>query len=147
MKITVLSFEKKSRSPFEEMIQDYKKRVSSRFFIEEKYLKDGESGCSNREVASTLKNYENSFICLLDEDGKGIDTHSFIDILLRLEQNGKSIVFIIGPHSGFEEPITFRYDMLLSLSRMTFSHQIAKLLLFEQIYRTFCYQSNHPYNK
>jgi len=147
VKITILSFEKRSHSPYEGMIQEYKKRISSRFSIDERYLKVGADGSCGKEIELSLKNYKNSFVCLLDESGKDIDTRSFADMLLRLNETEKNITFIIGPHSGFEKPITFRYDMILSLSRMTFSHQIARLLLFEQIYRAFCYYCNHPYNR
>lgn len=146
MKIVILSFEKPSRSPFEEIIKEYTLRVSNRFVIEEKFLKV-EKGDINKRIELFLKDYKNSFICVLDERGKGKTTADFADMLIKSEQSGKTSIFLIGPHDGFEKPIKFKYDLMLSFSPMTFSHQIARLLLFEQIYRVYCIITGHPYNK
>ncbi|MGC9042410.1 MAG: 23S rRNA (pseudouridine(1915)-N(3))-methyltransferase RlmH [Myxococcota bacterium] len=146
MKIVIFSFEKIDRSPFEEIIKEYKIRVAHRFVIEERVIKSKKEDIS-AQIDSLLNKYDNAFICVLDENGKKISTTDFADMLIKLEQNHKRIIFLIGPPDGFLKPIRFRYDMILSLSIMTFSHQIARLLLYEQIYRVYCAITGHPYNK
>ncbi len=116
MKITIFSFEKKSRSPFEDVISEYRKRVSARFSVEERYIKDEMAEDQGRKIITAFSSFRNPFVILLDEQGRETDSRSFADMLLRLEQNGKNIVFVIGPHSGFQKPVKFRYDMMLSLS-------------------------------
>lgn len=146
MKIVVISFEKGSKSPFENIINEYKKRMSSRLSIEEKFLR-----VKNNKIfpciESVLQSYKNPFVCVLDEKGSTFSTSDFVELLLKIELSGKTAVFLIGPDIGFKQPLSIKVDLLLSFSKMTFSHQIARLLLFEQFYRTYCSICNHPYNK
>ncbi|MCX7945070.1 MAG: 23S rRNA (pseudouridine(1915)-N(3))-methyltransferase RlmH [Deltaproteobacteria bacterium] len=145
MKIKVISFEKNNHSPFEMVIRNYKLQMSTRFAIEERFIRRGDS--TNEKLQELLSTYKNSFICILDVYGKTMNTREFTQTLLDIEKAGKTVVFVIGPETGFEKPIKYNFNLLLSLSKMTFSHRIARLLLFEQIYRTYCYITNHPYNK
>ncbi len=146
MRIVVISFEKESHSPFDDIIRDYKGRIASRLIIEEKFLRIKIKDIPS-QIELIVSQYKNPKVCVLDESGRTLNTMDFIKMLIRFEQEGRTIIFIIGPPNGFEKPFRFKYDLLISLSSLTFSHQIARLLLFEQIYRTYCFLSNHPYNK
>jgi 23S rRNA (pseudouridine1915-N3)-methyltransferase len=147
VRITILSFEKTGKSPYEDQIEEYKKRVRNRFEISERFLREDKLSDTNAIIAPLLEGLRNSTVCVLDQSGESMDTNKFTNLLSRAEEKGRQIVFVIGPHSGLNKPIRFRYDHIISLSPMTFSHQIARLLLFEQLYRGYSIITGHPYNK
>ncbi len=75
--------------------------------------------------------------------GELLDTHAFA----KLFESSSSFAFFIGGAYGFEEPFVKRCDMALSLSPLTMSHKIAKVVLLEQIFRALSIVHNHPYHK
>ncbi len=81
----------------------------------------------------------------LDPAGKQLDSADFSQIFARHEQLGRDIVFLIGAHDGLTADQRTRADQLLSLSPMTFPHELARAILAEQIYRAFTMLRNHPY--
>lgn len=147
MKITILSFERAGKSPYEKQIEEYKKRVKNRYDIQERFIKEEKGSNTNTCILPVVKDLKNTLVCVLDQTGQNMDTKGFTSLVSRAEGEGRGILFIIGPHSGLNKPIEFRYDYIISLSSMTFSHQIARLILFEQIYRSFTITTGHPYNK
>jgi len=84
-----------------------------------------------------------SFNIILDPLGKEITTEKFANIL---ERNSK-VNFFIGGAYGFSREFIKKGDLILSLSQLTMSHKIAKVVLFEQIYRALTINGNHPYHK
>lgn len=87
------------------------------------------------------------FVVLLDENGKQFSSEGFSEFLQkRLNSGIKQLVFIIGGPYGFSEEIYNRADSKLSLSKMTFSHQMVRLFFVEQIYRAFTILKNEPYH-
>jgi 23S rRNA (pseudouridine1915-N3)-methyltransferase len=82
---------------------------------------------------------------LLDPDGKVFDSASFAVIFAQAATRGQDIVFAIGGHDGFPSGWRDRADLLLSLSRMTMPHELARVMLAEQIYRAFTILRGHPY--
>jgi 23S rRNA (pseudouridine1915-N3)-methyltransferase len=88
-----------------------------------------------------------SFVVVLDLLGKQISSEAFSDIFRSQMMHGRNIDFIIGGAFGLDTSILLLADVKLSLSKMTFPHQLAKLLLFEQIYRAQTILNNHPYHK
>lgn len=147
MRVKVISFEKRSRSPFEGAISDYKKQFLRRFSLEEIFLSKGQPEDTVKKIEVIIRGSKNPFVCILDSRGEELTTEGFTNILLDCEKVGRDIIFIIGPREGLCRSLEIEYDLILSLSRLTFSHRIARLLLFEQIYRAFCYTINHPYNR
>ena len=86
-------------------------------------------------------------IVLLDEHGKEMRSLEFAEYMKRkMNTVNKRLVFIIGGPYGFSEEVYKRSDARLSLSRMTFSHQIVRAIFAEQIYRAFTILNNEPYH-
>ena len=81
----------------------------------------------------------------LDPTGRSIDSAQFVRIVERAESDGQDLVFLIGGHAGLPPDWKPRADLLLSLSPMTFPHELARAMLAEQIYRAFTTLRGHPY--
>ena len=87
------------------------------------------------------------WIILLDERGKTFSSLEFADQMQNLMNQGmKQIVFVIGGAYGFSEDVYNRANQKLSLSKMTFSHQMIRLIFVEQIYRAMTILNNEPYH-
>ena len=87
------------------------------------------------------------FVILLDERGKEMGSIEFAEFLDRQFQDSKkSLVFVIGGAYGFSPEVCERGNMQLSLSKMTFSHQVIPLFFIEQLYRAFTIIRGAPYH-
>jgi len=78
----------------------------------------------------------------LDVSGKQMTSEEFSNLL-----KNQNLLFIVGGPEGLDEKILSKSDLTLSLSKMTFTHQIARILLLEQIYRGFTIQKNEKYHR
>jgi 23S rRNA (pseudouridine1915-N3)-methyltransferase len=106
---------------------------------QEQKLKEG------RKILESVK--EDDFVVLLDEKGKEFRTIEFAEwIKQRLIQPGKRILFVIGGAWGFSEEVYGIADLKISLSKMTFPHQLVRLLFTEQLYRAFTIIKGLPYH-
>lgn len=86
-------------------------------------------------------------VILLDEHGKQYGSVEFATLLQnKINYEGKDIVFIIGGAYGFSEPVYNRANSKISLSKMTFSHQMVRAIFAEQIYRAFTIMKGEPYH-
>lgn len=86
-------------------------------------------------------------VILLDEKGKHYSSEQFAEFLQkRFNQGGKCVVFVIGGAYGFSEELYQRAQGKLSLSSMTFSHQMIRMIFFEQLYRAMTIQKGEPYH-
>ena len=81
----------------------------------------------------------------LDPAGKPLDSAAFASLVAKSEMEGRDLVFLIGGHDGLPSGWADRADQLLSLSAMTFPHELARAMLAEQIYRAFATLRGHPY--
>jgi 23S rRNA (pseudouridine1915-N3)-methyltransferase len=82
---------------------------------------------------------------LLDPAGRALNSAQFTAIVEKAEMEGRDLVFVIGGHDGLPPAWKPRADLLLSLSPMTFPHELARAMLAEQIYRAFTTLRGHPY--
>ncbi|MBQ2364564.1 MAG: 23S rRNA (pseudouridine(1915)-N(3))-methyltransferase RlmH [Alistipes sp.] len=90
---------------------------------------------------------ESDHLMLLDEHGAELRSIEFADMLQRRMSAGtKRLVFVIGGPYGFSEAVYQRANSKLSLSKMTFSHQIVRAIFTEQLYRAFTILKNEPYH-
>jgi 23S rRNA (pseudouridine1915-N3)-methyltransferase len=80
-----------------------------------------------------------------DPAGKPLDSAAFAKLVADAEMDARDLVFLIGAHDGLPEGFAARADRLLSLSAMTFPHELARAMLAEQIYRAFATLRGHPY--
>jgi len=101
-----------------------------------------------REGEQTLRFFRNEdYIVLLDGKGKELSTVEFSSWLEKsFMLQKKRILFVIGGAWGFSGEVRKKADMSLSLSRLTFSHQMVRLLFLEQLYRAFTIMKGEPYH-
>lgn len=83
----------------------------------------------------------------LDEGGKAISTHFVAKQLDQWQMNGQDVNLIIGGADGLDHSILLNAHQTWSLSKLTFPHQLVKVLVVEQIYRAFSLLNNHPYHR
>ena len=82
---------------------------------------------------------------LLDPAGRALDSAGFISLVEKAERDGRDVVFVIGGADGLPAEWRARADLLLGLSAMTMPHELARVVLAEQIYRAFTALRGHPY--
>ena len=105
--------------------------------------------CEMREIrpdrADLWEKHPSGRKILLDPAGKPMDSAGFAKLIAAAEMEGRDLVFAIGGHDGLPPAWRSRADLLLSLSAMTFPHELARAMLAEQIYRAFATLRGHPY--
>jgi 23S rRNA (pseudouridine1915-N3)-methyltransferase len=155
MKIKLYCIGKTNFSFIEEGIMLYQKRIMHFIDFEVIYLPDIKnvknmpvSELKKKEGQVLIKNIGvNDFLCLLDEKGMIFSSESFGRKLgEKMDQGLKVLVFVIGGAFGFSDEIYERANMKISLSSMTFSHQIVRLIFMEQLYRAFTIIKGIPYH-
>lgn len=107
------------------------------------------SSCQMREITperfDVFEKHPSAKKVFLDPAGKTMDSAAFISLVQNAEDEGRELVFLIGGHDGLPAAWKPRADLLLSLSAMTFPHELARAMLAEQIYRAFTTLRGHPY--
>ena len=89
--------------------------------------------------------FKNNIIISLSEEGKQFNSIELTSLLLNFKN--KKIIFLIGDADGISSDVKKQSDLLLSLSCLTFPHELARLILMEQIYRALSISSNSPYHR
>jgi len=155
MKVVVMSVGR-VRQPF--VVQgegEYLQRIKGSFQVElvELGMEAPESmsvsEVQNREADEILKRVKGyDYLVVLDERGKGISSTQLSEFLqARMNSGIKTVCFVIGGAYGFSEKIRQEADTILSLSSLTFPHQLARLLLVEQLYRAHTILKGVSYHK
>ena len=142
MKIRLLMLGKTRRPEIRAILDDYVKRIGRSGPIEVTEVRDGEAALKKLEAdraATTV---------LLDVAGKNFDSNAFAKWLGEFRDRGtREIIFLCGDAEGFPNSLRQRAHQKLSLSAMTFSHELARVMLAEQLYRAFAILSGSPYPK
>lgn len=155
MTITLVLVGKTDNRHLEALINDYKKRLSHfvKFDIsiipDLKRRKNMEIELQKeKEGEFILKHISNSdFVVLLDENGDEYSSTKLASWLQKRMNTGlKNLVFVVGGPYGFSSDVYARGNQQLSLSKMTFSHQMIRLFFTEQLYRAFTILGNLPYH-
>lgn len=155
MKITLLAIGKTDDTRIEQLTQMYVDRLQHYIKFELEIIPDlkktknlNENQQKTEEGKLILNKLEKSdFVTLLDEKGKKYTSINFAELINKRSVSGlKRLVFIIGGPYGFSPDIYSRANSKLSLSDMTFSHQMVRLFAVEQIYRAFTILRNEPYH-
>lgn len=112
-------------------------------------VKADHSRAKEREAERILKRVSpDSVLVALDEKGKGMTSPDIAGFIQKLRDSGtKEISFAVGGSLGLGEKVRERADLVLSLSQMTFTHQMVRIILLEQIYRAFTIIKGEPYHK
>ena len=99
-----------------------------------------------KKILSKIK--DNSYLIALAIDGKNLSSEELAETINKLGVRGVSnITFVIGGSLGLSDEVLSRADYKLSFSKMTFPHQLFRVMLLEQIYRAFRIMKNEPYHK
>jgi len=150
VKINLYIIEKKENDEYnkicEHFIKSFKKYGSLKIYsIWNKDINKAHKSSNPKQIYTTIfeRYLKNQFNIALDVNGKTVNSYIFSDIL----KNKQKINFFIAGAYGFENDFLNNYDLVLSLSDLTLSHKIAKVVLCEQIFRGFSIIYNHPYHK
>ena len=155
MTIQIICIGKTDEKPLEELISKYEKRLPSHWNYQRIEIPDlknrknlSESQQKEKEAELILaKINPTDIVILLDEKGKQQHSTAFAASIQELmNQSVKQIVFLIGGPYGFADEIYARANRKLSLSQMTFTHQMVRLFLVEQLYRAFAILQGKPYH-
>ena len=139
--IRILAGGKKNRAWLLDACDDYEKRLRKPYEISWQFVDESELD------AKVLALNAKSFVVLLDERGKLLESPELAHEINEVFLNGKELVFVIGGAFGYFSPaMQARADLILSFSKMVFPHQICRLILVEQIYRAQEIQLGHPYH-
>ncbi|MCK4846522.1 MAG: 23S rRNA (pseudouridine(1915)-N(3))-methyltransferase RlmH [Deltaproteobacteria bacterium] len=158
MKILLLSVGTIKKSYMSSAIEDYLKRIKRYTPLDVLSVKDETLSVKmprgdvlKREgarIAAKLK--DGDYIISLTDSGEGFTSHKFSEKIERILAStgitARRIVFIVGGAYGLDEDIIARSNISLSLSKMTLPHELARLVLAEQIYRAFTIMRSEPYS-
>lgn len=155
MTIKLLAIGKTDSASLQHLITGYEKRLGHYIRFELEIIPDiknvknlSEKEQKEKEGESILKKLNNTdILVLLDENGKQYDSVEFSKYLQKKMNSGlKQLVFAIGGPYGFSPAVYKKAQGKLSLSKMTFSHQMVRLFVIEQLYRAFTILRNEPYH-
>jgi 23S rRNA (pseudouridine1915-N3)-methyltransferase len=140
MKIRLLMLGKTRRAELRAGIDDYVKRISHSCPIEVQELRSADAVLKQLDVNRAATSV------LLDAGGKAHDSDSFAKWLGTQRDTGtRELVFVCGDADGFPGELRERVRQKISLSPMTYSHELARVMLLEQLYRAFAILSGSPY--
>ena len=155
MNIKLLSIGKTDNKQLQVLIEDYTKRLSHYIKFKLDIIPDlkntknlNEKKQKQKEGELILSKLSNSdVLVLLDENGKQYNSVEFSTYLQKHMNSGiKQLVLVIGGPYGFSEDVYQKANAKISLSKMTFSHQMVRLFVVEQLYRGLTILRNEPYH-
>lgn len=159
MKISVISVGKLKEKYLKAGIEEYRKRLGRYCTLDiieltDEKTPDNASDATNEAIKKKegdriLKSLKDDSYCIvLAIEGKSLSSEELADHMDKLFVSGKShISFIIGGSLGLSDDVLGRADYQLSFSKMTFPHQMMRMILLEQIYRSYRIINNEPYHK
>ncbi len=155
MKVELLFLGKTKDSYLAEGIDKYKKRLNYYTSVSVKIIKTKVRLSANDELLKAKEGQlllnntvKGSFIVALDSGGKQYTSTGISGLINRWEQRGVRVVsFLIGGPVGLSEEVIQKADMVLSLSYLTFTHDMVRMLLLEQLYRGYTIKNGEKYHK
>ena len=143
MRIQLLLLGKTRRAEVRALIDDYVARIRRYAEVEIRELRP--------DLAASLKRVDlgaGGVVVLLDAAGKKLASEQFAEWIRTCRDRGeRELIFLCGAADGFPEELARRATLRISLSPLTFSHELARVMLTEQIYRAFALLAGHPYPK
>ena len=153
MKINIISVGKIKEQYFIDGINEYSKRISKYANIESITVMDESNDLDEKTVKKKegerilAKIPNNSYTIVLDLNGKELDSIEFAKKMDEITNISSTINFIIGGSLGLDKEVIDKANFRLSFSKFTFPHKLMKLILLEQIYRSFKINNNESYHK
>ncbi len=155
MKISLFVVGKTNHSYLSPGIDDYTKRINHYIPFNIQYIADAKNTKSlsqsqqkQAEGQNLLNAFDKSdYVVLLDERGKEFTSKDFSSFIEKKMQTvAKRLVFVVGGPYGFSDDVYQRANEKISLSKMTFPHDLIRLVFTEQLYRSFTIMNNEPYH-
>lgn len=155
MQIKLIAIGKTDHPAIQKLVEEYSSRLGFYIRFELEIIPDLKNTKSLSELLQKEKEGElilkkiqpSDELILLDERGKTFSSIEFSEFLQKKMNSGlKQLVLVIGGPYGFSDEIYFRANGKVSLSKMTFSHQMIRPFLIEQVYRAFTILRNEPYH-
>jgi len=149
LKIKVAWIGKTKEPAIQALTDEYLKRISHYAEAEAVVLKDEAailSLASGERKQHKNENKDRHKLILLDSRGKQFSSEELAEFLEREQVNAIPLLFAIGGSDGFSEEARRRARFILSLGKMTLPHELARVVLLEQLYRAFTILENHPYH-
>lgn len=155
MTIKLLAIGKTDSKDLQQLLNEYSKRLGHYIKFELKIIPDLKNTKNLSQIQQKDKEGEliikqigqSEVLVLLDENGKQYSSIEFSEYLQKKMNSGiKSLCFVIGGPYGFSDAVYQKANGTLSLSKMTFSHQMVRLFAIEQFYRAFTILRNEPYH-
>jgi len=155
MNIKLIAIGKTDEKNLQSLIEEYQKRLSFYIKFEMELIPDIKNVKNLSEIQQKEKEGElilsklspTDYLILLDENGKSFTSLEFANELQKKMNAGiKTLVYVIGGPYGFSETVYQKAQQKISLSKMTFSHQMVRLFFIEQVYRGFTILRNEPYH-
>ena len=155
MKTTLLSLGKTDNNALAQLIEEYRKRTNFYIPFETETVPDikntknlSEKEQKTKEGTQILKALQPSdYVVLLDDKGKHFSSIEFAQFIeKKMHSVPKRLVFVVGGAYGFSDEVYARANEKVSLSKMTFTHQMVRLVFVEQLYRAMTILNNEPYH-
>ncbi len=148
MKIKVAWIGKTKEPAVQDLTEEYLKRISRYAEVAGLALKDEAAilSLAGVERQQRQQNKERHKLVLLDSRGKQLSSEELAELLEREQMNATPLLFAIGGSDGFSEEARRHAGFILSLGKMTLPHELARVILVEQLYRAFTILKNHPYH-
>jgi len=153
MNIKLIYISKNKSNNIEFLVEDYEKKINhfisySSLGLKNKNQKSEKKLIQKSESNLILKNIKNNdLVILLDEKGKEFSTKDFSKFISdKMMNRTKNIVFIIGGAYGFSSEFKKKFKLKIALSKLTFSHDMARLFFSEQLYRSLTIINKIPYH-
>ena len=148
MKIKIITIGKTREEYLKKGISDYLKRVC--FYCHVEWIEivlPTNSKSIRQRIKKLKKDLHGHFVVAMDEKGAEYTSREFAGFIEKMMVSGKEqITFILGGHNGLELELLNSADMTISLSRLTFTHQMVRLIFIEQLYRAFTIIKGEAYH-
>ena len=143
MKFRILAVGKPKLRHAADGITDYQRRLTRSCELEIDYLKEKD------ETKQLLEKSAGTFRIALDERGERLTTAQLVERIDALELRGdvKTVSFLIGGSDGHPDELRHNSDLILSLSSLTLQHELALVILLEQLYRVYTIKRGEPYHR
>lgn len=129
---------------FRQGMEEYAKRIRTFVKFEMVEIKDSTKEAEGEKL---LQHAQNAYCIALHGGGKQLSSEAFAALLKKIQQEQKEICFLIGSEKGLSEAVLRKSNLNLSLSSMTFLHEMTRLILIEQLYRAITINRGMGYHK
>lgn len=144
---------RRRQGPWEELCADYRQRIGHRLEVREVVVRPGRGSAAEPRLAEEAESIrrrlpDDAFTVALDRRGRVLDSEAFArELTRRMESSASPLVFLVGSDLGLHPDLRDSCRRRISLGPMTFPHQLARLVLYEQLYRALSIAAGIKYHR